>query len=310
MEISRITQSGDTDLERSFFYPKPRVLVTWNPSGVDQLRMRVEREVGQLDFGDFIASADLTAGSQDGADANLEPQRSWVGEVAWERRFWGAGSISATLTHSEISDVVDYKPLPAGGDAPSNIGDGRSDQFVIALTLPTQKLGVSGGQVKARLSWFDSEVTDPVTFEKAPYHQRHAVRLQHQLHARHARRQMELGGLDQLREREQPLPRQRGPHLPLRAVFRGLRRMEAPPGPDGAHHPVELDLAQRHARADDLQGLARRQRGRPRRVPLAAVRSLPLHPGPQAAGLGRGYLLTILMIRLDDGRPDRPLPGA
>jgi hypothetical protein len=166
MEVSRITQSGDTDLERSFFYPKPRVLVTWSPNSVDQLRVRVEREVGQLDFGDFIASADLAAGSQDGADANLEPQRSWVGEVAWERRFWGAGSISATLTHSEISDVVDYKPLPDGGDAPSNIGDGRSDQFVIAMTLPTQKLGISGGQVKTRFSWFDSEVTDPVTFEK------------------------------------------------------------------------------------------------------------------------------------------------
>jgi hypothetical protein len=166
MEVSRITQSGDTDLERSFFYPKPRVLMTWSPNSVDQLRVRVEREVGQLDFGDFIASADLAAGSQDGADANLEPQRSWVGEVAWERRFWGAGSISATLTHSEISDVVDYKPLPDGGDAPSNIGDGRSDQFVIAMTLPTQKLGISGGQVKTRFSWFDSEVTDPVTFEK------------------------------------------------------------------------------------------------------------------------------------------------
>jgi hypothetical protein len=166
MEISRITQSGGVDLERSFLYPKPRLLATWSPNSVDQLRVRLEREVGQLDFGDFIASADLTAGSQDGADANLEPQRSWVGEVAWERRFWGAGSISTTLTHAEISDVVDYKPLSGGGDAPSNIGSGRSDQFVIALTLPTQKLGISGGQVKARFSWFDSEVTDPVTFDK------------------------------------------------------------------------------------------------------------------------------------------------
>jgi hypothetical protein len=166
MEVSRITQSGGVDVERSFFYPKPRVLATWSPNSVDQLRVRVEREVGQLDFGDFIASADLTAGSQDGADVNLEPQRSWIGEVAWERRFWGAGSISTTLTHAEISDVVDYKPLEGGGDAPSNIGSGRSDQFVIALTLPTQRLGISGGQVKARLSWFDSEVTDPVTFDK------------------------------------------------------------------------------------------------------------------------------------------------
>jgi len=166
MEVSRITQSGGVDVERSFFYPKPRVLMTWSPNSADQLRVRVEREVGQLNFGDFIASADLSAGSQDGADSSLEPQRSWVGEVAWERRFWGAGSISTTLTHAEISDVVDYKPLPDGGDAPSNIGSGRSDQFVIALTLPTQKLGISGGQLKARLSWYDSEVTDPVTFEK------------------------------------------------------------------------------------------------------------------------------------------------
>ncbi len=37
---------------------------------------------------------------------------------------------------------------------------------MIALTLPTQKLGISGGQLKARFSWFDSEVTDPVTLEK------------------------------------------------------------------------------------------------------------------------------------------------
>jgi hypothetical protein len=166
MEVSRITQSGSVDVERSFFYPKPRVLVTWNPNSADQIRVRVEREVGQLDFGDFIASADLTAGSQDGADVNLEPSRSWVGEVAWERRFWGAGSISATLTHSEISDVIDYKPLDGGGEAPSNIGDGRSDQFVIALTVPTSRLGLSGGQIKGRFSWYDSEVTDPVTFEK------------------------------------------------------------------------------------------------------------------------------------------------
>ena len=165
MEVSRITQSGGTDLERSFFYPKPRALVTWNPNNVDQIRVRLEREVGQLNFSDFVASADLVAGSQDGADANLEPSRSWVGEVAWERRFWGAGSISATLTHAEISDVIDYKPLTGGGEAPSNIGDVRSDQFVIALTVPTTRLHISGGQLKARFSWYDSQVTDPVTFE-------------------------------------------------------------------------------------------------------------------------------------------------
>ncbi|KRA61721.1 TonB-dependent receptor [Caulobacter sp. Root655] len=168
LEISRITQTGDNNLERDFFYPKPRVMVTWNPNSVDQLRFRLEREVGQLNFGDFVSSADLQAGTSDGADAKLAPSRSWVGEVAYERRFWGAGSISATLTHAEIQDVNDYKPLDDGSglDAPSNIGDGRSDQFVILMTLPTDRLGLSGGQLKTRLSWYDSEVTDPVTLEK------------------------------------------------------------------------------------------------------------------------------------------------
>jgi hypothetical protein len=168
LEISRITQSGDNALERNFFYPKPRVVVTWNPTSVDQLRGRFEREVGQLNFGDFIASADLQAGTNDGADAELRPSRSWVGEVAYERRFWDAGSVSATLTHAQIQDATDYKPLDDGGglDAPSNIGDGRSDQFVILMTLPTDKIGLLGGQLRTRFSWFDSEVTDPVTHDK------------------------------------------------------------------------------------------------------------------------------------------------
>ncbi len=37
---------------------------------------------------------------------------------------------------------------------------------MIALTVPTTRLHISGGQVKTRFSWFDSEVTDPVTLEK------------------------------------------------------------------------------------------------------------------------------------------------
>ena len=168
LEVSRITQSGANTLERNFFYPKPRLLVTWSPNSVDQVRVRLEREVGQLDFGDFVSSADLQAGTSDGADAELAPSRSWVAEAAWERRFWGAGSVSATLTHAQIQDVNDYRPLNDGSglDAPSNIGDGRSDQFVILATVPTDRLGISGGQLKTRFSWFDSQVTDPVTHEK------------------------------------------------------------------------------------------------------------------------------------------------
>ena len=47
VERSTITESGDISLERSFTYPKPRLVATWSPTKTDQLRLRVEREVGQ-----------------------------------------------------------------------------------------------------------------------------------------------------------------------------------------------------------------------------------------------------------------------
>jgi hypothetical protein len=165
LELSSISQSGDADLSKDFFYPKPRVMLTWSPNKQDQIRLRLEREVGQLDFGDFVSQAGVADGTFDGADADLVPSRAWAAELAWERRFWEAGSLTATLTHSAISDVTDFKPVPGGFDAPSNIGDGTTDQFVINLTVPTARLGVSGGQLRARLSWVESEVTDPVTLK-------------------------------------------------------------------------------------------------------------------------------------------------
>ena len=50
----------------SFLFPKPRVLLTWSPESSDQLRLRVEREVGQLDFNNFAASGSLGTGTHAG----------------------------------------------------------------------------------------------------------------------------------------------------------------------------------------------------------------------------------------------------
>lgn len=163
MEVSRISQSGDTDLSKSFFYPKPRLLATWSPTKTDQLRVRIEREVGQLDFDDFVSSAGTETGTVDAGNPDLEPDRRWTIETAWEKRFWGGGALVVLYRHAEIKDVVDVIPINTSFEAPGNIGDGKSDFYQVNLTLPTDRLGVSGGQLKARLSWAESQVTDPVT---------------------------------------------------------------------------------------------------------------------------------------------------
>ena len=163
LEVSKISQSGDTDLSKKFFYPKPRVLATWSPTSTDQLRIRIEREVGQLDFGDFVSSAGTETGTVDAGNPDLVPERKWVMETAWEKRFWGGGALVLLWRHAEIQDVVDVIPINKVFEAPGNIGDGTSDFYQVNLTLPTDKLGVSGGQLKMRASWAQSDVTDPVT---------------------------------------------------------------------------------------------------------------------------------------------------
>ena len=165
VEVSEISQSGDSDLTKSFVYPKPRIQATWTPRTGHQFRFRAEREVGQLDFGDFIASADIDIGQVEGGNPDLEPEKSTVIEAIYEHRFDGEGVFEVTVSHADIEDVVDVIPLTGGFDGVGNIGDGTADFFQLRLTLPTDRLGIPNGRFQTRGSWSSTSVLDPVTGE-------------------------------------------------------------------------------------------------------------------------------------------------
>ena len=168
LESSTISQSGDAEQEKSFFYAKPRLLTTWTPMANTQVRLRIERTVGQLDFGDFAASAELEDENVFGGNVNLQPEQRWVGELTFEKRFWGEGIVSVGLRHDEITDVIDLIPLDGGLTGVGNIGDGTLDQLVLNVTVPTDKLGLSGGKFGFKNTWNHTEVTDPTTGEIRP----------------------------------------------------------------------------------------------------------------------------------------------
>ena len=73
MEASRISSEGDVALEKTLYFAKPRAVVTWSPDPADQVRVRVEREVGQLDFDDFVAATE--AGVVTSGNPDLNPGR-------------------------------------------------------------------------------------------------------------------------------------------------------------------------------------------------------------------------------------------
>ena len=163
VEGSTISQSGDADMEKTFTFIKPRLLATWTPGGANQFRVRFEREVGQLDFNAFAASAELQNESVLGGNIDLEPEQRWISELAYERRFWGDGVLSVTLRHDEISDAIDVIPLEDGLSATGNIGDGTLDRLSVNLQAPLDRFGFSGGRISARNTWNHTEVTDPTS---------------------------------------------------------------------------------------------------------------------------------------------------
>jgi outer membrane receptor protein involved in Fe transport len=169
-ERSTVKSSGDVRLRKTLQYAKPRLALTWAANPENQVRLRLERFVGQLSFDDFVAQASLnTATGVTAGNPDLEPERSWIFEAVYDRRFWGRGAIVLTARHTEVQGVVDRGPVftPTGVfDTPTNIGDGRRELAKADLTLPLDKLGVKGGLLKSVVVVQWSEVRDPTTGEQ------------------------------------------------------------------------------------------------------------------------------------------------
>ena len=168
LEGSTISQSGDADSEKTFTFVKPRLLATWTPGAANQFRIRFEREVSQLDFNAFAASAELQNENVLGGNIDLEPEQRWISELAYERRFWGDGVVSVTLRHDQITDAIDVIPLQDGLSATGNIGDATLDRLSVNLQAPLDRFGFNGGRISARNTWNHTEVTDPTTGKTRP----------------------------------------------------------------------------------------------------------------------------------------------
>jgi outer membrane receptor protein involved in Fe transport len=170
-ETSTISSDGDVELEKTLHYWKPRVSVAWDALKQTQFRFRLEREVGQLNFDDFVASSRFSSGGGVTAgNPDLNPEQAWVGEAVVEQRFWGSGSILLAFRHYELKDVVDRGPVfgPAGEvfDRPENIGDGTKDELALEATVPFAPVGLNGLLLRGEVVKRWSEVKDPTTGEK------------------------------------------------------------------------------------------------------------------------------------------------
>lgn len=162
VETSRISQSGDAGQERDFTFLKPRFNVTWSASPTDQIRLLLNRDVAQLDFTEFASAVSLFDGTQNIGNPDLEPERTWRGQVDWERRFGSKGVLTLSAFHDAVEAVQDQIPI-AGLDGPGNLGSGSRTGVKLDATAPLDWIGLPGGEARLKGMIQETRVDDPVT---------------------------------------------------------------------------------------------------------------------------------------------------
>jgi outer membrane receptor protein involved in Fe transport len=165
-EISRLKQTGDSNLTRVLNYWKPRIKASYKYDNNNTFRLLLTREAGQLNFSNYVTTVETKVNQVNGGNKNLKPQTYYQLELNWERSFRG-GSLVLTARHQWISDVVDNIELVGVGglfNAIGNIGGGRLDQFAGNLVMPVDF--VPGLTLQGNLQYTDSSAWDPETHVK------------------------------------------------------------------------------------------------------------------------------------------------
>jgi hypothetical protein len=165
-EASRLTVRGDAEAERVLKFLKPKASLDYRDKSGWHAQLSVARTVAQLNFEDFISTAELTNDRVNGGNAELVPQRAWEFLATLEQPILGDGLVKIEAGYNRISLVQDRIPTPEGFDAPGNLGSGR--MFILKSTIdaPLARFGIKGGRLTIHSSLVDTSVEDPYTFRK------------------------------------------------------------------------------------------------------------------------------------------------
>jgi hypothetical protein len=169
-EFSTLKVRGDTEADRSLKFLKPNITLDWKAGGGWRGQVSVRRTVAQLDFYDFISSAELSADRVNAGNADLVPQRSWEFRATFEKPILGDGLAKIDLGHDIISKLQDrvlvFDEEDNAFDAPGNIGTGKRYFAALTLDAPLTRLGVKGARLKLTGQVQRTRVEDPISGDK------------------------------------------------------------------------------------------------------------------------------------------------
>jgi hypothetical protein len=186
LEVSRIRVSGGAQRERDLRYAKPSLSATWRPAEGLELRGSVRRSVGQLDFNDFAASAELASDRTQTGNPELVPDRRTRATLALDLRGQEGAALNLQVFAEQRQDVVDAVILSPGQGGTGNAGSARVWGLSASGALPLDGLA-AGLRLSANGLWQDARFTDPATAQRRLLNdfepQRYKVELRQDLRA-------------------------------------------------------------------------------------------------------------------------------
>ena len=170
-EQSEIMSDGVNGQTRSFTRPKGSASLAWTVDDKTNVNISLSRQVGQLDFFDFVSNVDLNnQGEDQTGNVQIVPDQRWRLAVEVEKDFGSWGAVTFELFGDEIEDLVDQVPIfdPIMPDVviaegPGNIESASRIALEIEGTLKLDNLGWKGAQLEYETFLQDTFVDDPLT---------------------------------------------------------------------------------------------------------------------------------------------------
>ena len=171
-EMSRLKVRGDALADRSLKFLKPSLTLDWQPGAGWHTQAILRRTVAQLDFFDFVSSAELSVGRVNGGNANLQPQRTWEGRLLVEHPILSEGKVRLELGYDLVSMLQDRilifdennKPF----DAPGNLGTGRREYVDLSIDTPLDRLW-KGLRARVHGQLQRTRVEDPISHRQRDF---------------------------------------------------------------------------------------------------------------------------------------------
>jgi outer membrane receptor for ferrienterochelin and colicins len=166
-EFSQLSQTGADGLTRSFIRPKGSISLAWKASPALTISSKLQRKVGQLSFGSFLASVDLQNGNNNGANPQLVPPQSWLWENEANLSLGKAGSIKFELLGELISDLVDQVAIGPTQEAIGNLpGTAKRLRGEVNGSFVLDSIGFHGAKLDLTLAYQKTQVRDALLISR------------------------------------------------------------------------------------------------------------------------------------------------